>query len=135
MDRQLMRVAGTMRRPVLPSGSRVAAADERSRFDGHKQSPLKMWIRFDPSNVVRLRPRRKTPFACGWKRSQVTALFPGLASIFGAEDRARFGPGIDNAAILHPLGAADRYRLNSGVPNAFPCRPPTLSTVVAAPEA
>src|ERR1700757_1361203 len=58
MSRQLMRVPGTPRRSVLPSGAGVGAADERSRFDGNKQSFLDVWIRFDPSNMVRLRPRR-----------------------------------------------------------------------------
>src|ERR1700756_3736923 len=103
-----MRVSRAMCRPVLPGCPGVGAADERARFYGHKQSSLDVRIRFDPPNVVRLRPRRKTPFACRTKRSQAAALFPGFASILGTKDRARFGPGIDNAVTLHPLGSADR---------------------------
>src|SRR4029077_1116080 len=130
-----MRVSGTMSRPVLPGSPGVGAADERSRFDGHKQSPLDVWVRFDPSNVMCLRPRRKAPFDSRGKRGQAAALFPGFAAILGAKDRARFGPDIDNAATIYPLGPPDRYRLNLRVPNSFPHRPPALSGIVAAPEA
>jgi hypothetical protein len=41
-NRQLMCVPGTMRRPILPSDAAVGAADERSRLDGGKQSPLSL---------------------------------------------------------------------------------------------
>src|ERR1700751_574715 len=107
-----MRVSGTVSRPVLPGSPEVVTADERSRFDGHKQSSLDVWVRFDPSNVVCLGPRRKAPFDSRGKHGQAAALFPGLAAILGAKDSARFGSRIDNATTLYPLGSADRYGLN-----------------------
>src|SRR5260221_1355759 len=134
VDRHLMRVSGTTRRPVLPSGPGVGAADERARFYGHKQPSLDVRVGFDPPNVVRLGPRRKTPFTRRRKRSQVAALYPGVASILGAKDRARFGPGVDNAATLHLLGSADRYGLDSRMPDTFTRRSPALPGIVAAPE-
>src|ERR1700751_884840 len=130
-----MRVSGTMIRPVLPGSAGVGAADERSCFDRYKQPSLDVWIRFDPSNVVCLGPRRKAPFDSRGKRGQGTAPFPGFSAILGAKDRTRFGPGIDNAATIYPLGPADRYRLNLRVPKSFSRRPPALSGIVAVPEA
>ena len=113
-----MRVSGTMSRPVLPGSPGVGAADERSHFDGHKQSPLDVWVRFDPSNVVCLRPRRKAPFDSRGKRGQATALFPGFAAILGAKDRARFGPGICQFQRYLRI-RADRAEINANVAMLF----------------
>jgi len=127
LNRQLMRVAGTIRSPVLPGSPGIEAANKRSRFDGHKQSSRDVRIRFDPSDVVCLRSRWKTPFAGRGKSGQVAAFVPGFATIFGTKNRTRFGPGIDNTAIVHSLGSSDRYGLNFRVLPIFYFTRPTCS--------
>jgi fructose-bisphosphate aldolase class II len=61
MDSQLMRVPWALRRSILPDFAAVERADQCPCFNRSKEPAGQMRIRLDPSDVVRIRPRWKTP--------------------------------------------------------------------------
>ena len=93
-----------------------------------------MRIGLDPSGVMGLGPRRKTPCARGRKIAQAFALLPSLSRVFRTKDRSRLAPGIDDSDTFHAFHTAHRNGENSRLRDTVACGPPSLPGVITAPQ-
>jgi hypothetical protein len=95
----------------MPCPPAVKRAHERASLDRDEHAIRDARIGFDPPNMMRLRPRGKTPGVSRRESAQSGVVHPAIAAIVGAKDCTRFGTSIDDA---EPFSLSSVTHINRG---------------------
>src|SRR5699024_1884678 len=103
-----VRIQRTVKFAIFPILSTIKTPEKGTKFDSSKQLISIYRMDAEPSNVTRMRTRRKTPKRFGWQILNSFKFLPGIPAILGTETGTRLCSSVNNTVALFRLFRADR---------------------------